>query len=543
MQISKARTARRRLPGRSASDTAPWPAVKDGPYGQQAVGSGAATASRGRSLRWVALGVPALGAVPLLVLLGAYGYFRASDTIAPGVTVGQVPVGGMLLPAAIETLDRAWNRELVLTAVDTSEAGRVWPVSPGEFGISVDASESARRAHAYARGRGPIAGLRQLVNAFTEGQEVAPVVLFDRVQAERAISAWVERAGLQAADATLALEAGQVLTTPSQWGRMLDVQATLELLETGPEEILLRYRFIPLVTNPVSPEIEGVDAAALEAERLLTTNPVIRAYDPVVDEWFEWSPSREEIGGWLQVAPAESGPNLTVKEDSVRAYVQGLSLGEERTLDPEAATQAILAGLTGEPTGPVQLRYLPRYYEVLSQDTLISISFKVGVPYWKWLEVNPQVTARGLIPGESLTIPPRDAMLELPVIMDKRIVISISEQHMWLYQDGELIRDHVVSTGIPNSPTMPGLFQVKSHYLNAYASNWDLYMPHFLGIYHATPNLLNGIHGLPLLSNGVRLWANVLGRPASYGCVILNLEAAEHLYGWAEDGVVVEIRG
>ena len=87
------------------------------------------------------------------------------------------------------------------------------------------------------------------------------------------------------------------------------------------------------------------------------------------------------------------------------------------------------------------------------------------------MENNPQVTARGLVPGESLAIPPRDAMLELPVISGKRIVISLSEQRMWLYQDGELIRENVVSTGIPNSPTMPGLFQVKSHYLNAYASN------------------------------------------------------------------------
>jgi len=46
---------------------------------------------------------------------------------------------------------------------------------------------------------------------------------------------------------------------------------------------------------------------------------------------------------------------------------------------------------------------------------------------------------------------------------------------------------------------------------------------------------------LPMLSNGQRLWASVLGQPASYGCIILNLEAAEWLYEWAEDGVVVEI--
>jgi lipoprotein-anchoring transpeptidase ErfK/SrfK len=33
-----------------------------------------------------------------------------------------------------------------------------------------------------------------------------------------------------------------------------------------------------------------------------------------------------------------------------------------------------------------------------------------------------------------------------------------------------------------------------------------------------------------------------LGRPASFGCIILPLDEAEWLYGWADDGVVVEIR-
>jgi len=77
--------------------------------------------------------------------------------------------------------------------------------------------------------------------------------------------------------------------------------------------------------------------------------------------------------------------------------------------------------------------------------------------------------------------------------------------------------------------------------LNAYAANWDLGMPHFMGIYEAWPGFMNGIHGLPLLSNGHRLWASTLGRQASYGCIILDLEAAESLYSWADTGVVVEI--
>jgi len=61
-----------------------------------------------------------------------------------------------------------------------------------------------------------------------------------------------------------------------------------------------------------------------------------------------------------------------------------------------------------------------------------------------------------------------------------------------------------------------------------------------MGIYEAWPDFMNGIHGLPLLSNGQRLWANALGSPASYGCIILDLAAAEDLYTWADPGVVVE---
>jgi lipoprotein-anchoring transpeptidase ErfK/SrfK len=123
----------------------------------------------------------------------------------------------------------------------------------------------------------------------------------------------------------------------------------------------------------------------------------------------------------------------------------------------------------------------------------------------------------------------------------KRIVISISKQRLWVYENGESIGKYKISTGIDRSPTQPGVFQVQTHDRKAYASVWDLTMTHFLGIYEAWPGFMNGIHGLPTLSSGRRLWGNILGRPASYGCIILDLDNAKRLYNWAEDGVVVEI--
>ena len=113
---------------------------------------------------------------------------------------------------------------------------------------------------------------------------------------------------------------------------------------------------------------------------------------------------------------------------------------------------------------------------------------------------------------------------------------------MWTYENGQMLKEYVISTGVDESPTIPGVFQVQTHELEAYASVWDLYMPHFMGIYQGWPGFWNGLHGLPTLSSGVQLWASVLGRKASYGCIILDLASADTVYHWAEDGVVVEIQ-
>jgi lipoprotein-anchoring transpeptidase ErfK/SrfK len=76
----------------------------------------------------------------------------------------------------------------------------------------------------------------------------------------------------------------------------------------------------------------------------------------------------------------------------------------------------------------------------------------------------------------------------------------------------------------------------------AYASQWDLEMPHFIGIYRAGGDTYNGIHALPILANGQRLWSGNLGSRASFGCIILGIEEAETLFSWAELGVPVIIR-
>ena len=122
----------------------------------------------------------------------------------------------------------------------------------------------------------------------------------------------------------------------------------------------------------------------------------------------------------------------------------------------------------------------------------------------------------------------------------KSIVVSISQQHLWAYQDNTLVYSFVASTGMGNS-TRVGTFHVQDKIPNAYGATWNIWMPDWLGIYYAG-SLENGIHALPILSNGATLWAGYLGTPISFGCVVLGSFEAQQLYNWAEIGTPVTIQ-
>jgi lipoprotein-anchoring transpeptidase ErfK/SrfK len=122
----------------------------------------------------------------------------------------------------------------------------------------------------------------------------------------------------------------------------------------------------------------------------------------------------------------------------------------------------------------------------------------------------------------------------------KYILVDISDQHMYVYEGEALVYSFVSSTGM-NNATRVGTFAVQSKIPNAYGATWNIWMPSWLGIYWSG-GLENGIHALPILSNGATLWEGFLGRPVSYGCVVLGTYEAQLLYDWAEIGTPVEIQ-
>src|SRR5690606_11597904 len=190
----------------------------------------------------------------------------------------------------------------------------------------------------------------------------------------------------------------------------------------------------------------------------------------------------------------------------------------------------------------VRIRHHDTQHTVQPGETITSIAWDYGVPY-PWIQQANPGLGDTLSVGQSITIPSADNFFDFPVVPNKRIVVSISQQRTRVYENGQLKWDWPASTGINSSPTWPGVYQIISHVPNADAANWNLWMPNFLGVYRPVPGqeFTNGFHGFPTRGGSQLLWTNNLGTRVTYGCILLSSDNARLLYDWAEDGVIVEI--
>lgn len=490
---------------------------------------------------WWIYGLAAVGLVLLCgwLLAGVYLYFRFAGPVAPGVRVGDTEVGGLSLEQAAAVIDNAWNRERTLVV---SDGKNYWQAQPLEFGLWVNPQASAERAYAYGRGERRFSQLLGMLTG-AEPDEVQPAVVFSPKIAAAQLANWGPLVDRPPEPASLQFIDGHWTAVPGAPGARFDAEATLKSIAEN-AELIARSGYLPLVTQPVPSPVEDLSAQIAALEEQLNRPLRIHGYDPIGDETLEWIVPRETLGSWMQAELVGGEPKVRIDENSLLAYLNQLEsqLGGGRSFDladpPYAVTER---WQNGQPFRAV-IHHPATTYTVQEGDTLLKISYRMGIPLWMIYEANPGMDVENILVGQTLNIPSKSDLLPLPVVWGKRIVLSISRQRMWIYENGEQIREFVISTGVDRSPTQPGVFQVQTHELSAYASVWELTMPHFLGIYEAWPGFMNGIHGLPTLKSGVRLWESILGRPASYGCIILKLDEAEWLYNWAEDGVVVEIQ-
>lgn len=502
-----------------------------------------------RKRRFSASSLVLLGAALSLLLVGmcfltlavGAGLVYGSGDVLPGVHAAGVDVGGLSRREAAAQLTQAWNgRGIVLR-----DGARTWAAAPAELGITLDADATAAAAYEWGRSEGGITGA---VRSLTGQVTIAPVLNVDLAQFTAYLDSAKGAVDLPATNAGVRLVNGQAAATPPVEGRALNVLATVDVIRADAAGELADGA-LDLVMSTTYPAITDASPLVAQANTLLASPFTVNAYDPIRDDWQHWSAPPDVWASWLAAESAPDSPtglSLSMNTTGPTAFLQAnATFADERFIevaDTVAAMQA--AAARGQASVSIRVWHDSTTYTVHAGQTLAAIAEEIGIPYPYIQAVNPAINTDALLIGQTLTIPSKDILVPLDPIPNKRIVVSRSQQHLWAYENGQVVFDWVISTGLPSSPTALGIFQVQSHEINAYADQWNLYMPHFMGFYHPGPNmaLMNGFHGFPTRGGGYLLWSGDLGHPVTYGCVLLSLENAEALYNWAEEGVVVEVR-
>jgi lipoprotein-anchoring transpeptidase ErfK/SrfK len=478
-----------------------------------------------------------LGVAAAMLIL-AYLFYR-SDLIMPGVQTFGVDLGGKSRAEAAAALQDAWERQTITLVGEK----RTRIVSPQELGLSLDVAATIETA--YQRGRSPAALQTALKN---RGRiSVWPIWQIDLVTAEQTLQQIAPQFAVQPVNAGGQIVGGRAETTPPVPGEALDVPATMARLQQNIVQVAMGGR-LEVALVPVEPAITDTSDLVAQLNQLLTNPLSIRLYDPIRDEAIAWSVTPEVWGSWLSFNPDSEDAtrlNWQVRPARVQDFLVGQaeSFGSERYLDLGESVPTVVDAITGS-SWQVRLRvyHHSRQHIVQPGETMSSIGYDYGIPY-PWIQqANPGV--ENLFAGQTLIIPSPDELIPLPVVEHKRIILSLSQQKMWAYENGAAKWEWPVSTGISSSPTSPGIFQIQTHQPNAYASIWDLWMPHFMGIYRPVPtsDFMNGFHGFPTRSGHNLLWTDDLGHPVTYGCVLISSDNAAALYDWAEEGIVVEIQ-
>ncbi|PIE80245.1 MAG: hypothetical protein CSA11_08925 [Chloroflexi bacterium] len=470
----------------------------------------------------------------VVLALGGILILYQVDWIVPGVSVAGFDVGQRTQAEAATMLQENWDSKVILLELDGSQQSAI----PTDLGLVLDAEQTAVRARQQGRTFASWQGFVEHNGRFL----LSPVWQYEQGQATAGLAAVAAEFALAPVEAELVWQNGRFQAISGQPGRELDIAASEIALGQQAEDVLANGRFEP-VTRVIQPKVPDLSEVAAEANSLLAVPLAVRAYDPVTDETVLQMISPETWGTWLRIEKMDEPFTWSLDDVALANYRQALVLGEGRFVDSEAWQTAVTQAITNhEPQVNLRIYHEPQTHVVASGETLASIGRAYGIPYPWVQQANPGLGS--LNPGQSIVIPSPDDMLPLPIVAHKRIIVSISQQKAWVYEHGRLKWEWLASTGIPSSPTAPGVFQIQTHEANAYAGNWDLWMPSFMGIYRPVPtsDFMNGFHGFPTRGGSTLLWTGDLGHPVTYGCILLSSENAKLLFDWAEAGVIVEIQ-
>jgi vancomycin resistance protein YoaR len=253
--------------------------------------------------------------VTLALLVMAF-QMRYEGRILPGVSALGVDLSGMSRNEASAAIARRFNYPDE-TFFTLRYSDQFWQFSATDMGVSFDAEATLEEA--FTGTSSTFAG--RLINAgmtWLNGRAVSPVIRYDQNAAMQRLLEVAAAINRPALDAALSLDGVNVVTTPGQTGRTLDVAAALAQIDAQIMNLQPGGE-ITLVAAETMPTVWNVDEATGRIQAALSSPLELYADAPDGSRLGPWTASVEQIATLLQIALVD---NL----DGTRRYTVSIEM-------------------------------------------------------------------------------------------------------------------------------------------------------------------------------------------------------------------------
>lgn len=451
--------------------------------------------------------------VLVLMLISSLVYAQTLDgKVYPGVNMGGVNLSGLSYKQAEKTIEQHLIDYRAET-IGLVHYNNSWQPDLNDLGLSYNISATTDYAYAIGRNNSWIDSLIAPVYALSSGDVINPELVVQKNQLDDYLAQIAEQVRVEPIQPRFKFSYGQVEIILGENGLELDT----ELLKAQILNTALRlepiYLALPMIAVEPLNGPEVLTRLLAQAEDLLSSPLVLRSGD------HEYTFEPNELVAWVTVVEQETeqGQDWTLAIDE---QVVNQSLSNKIT-DVAVEPIALVTYQAREPVNPLHE----------GQDGLaLDVDGTLTTIKEQWVQEKVTDTEISLM---SVSRPVEYLDVEAPRSEGKSILVNLTDQSVFAFNDGVLQFYTRASTGKAWTPTKVGEYKVYSKVRRQKMSGPGYYLPgvQWVMFYDGDYSL----HGT--------YWHENFGHPMSHGCTNLSNEDAERFFNFADVGTPVIVVG
>jgi vancomycin resistance protein YoaR len=249
-----------------------------------------------------------------------------SNRVFPGIVMAGVDLSSLTPEQASTVLSQHLTYPKSGKVV-FRDGNTVWVTTPADLGMVFDAGTSVQRAYGLGRQAGLLTNMATQLNAWQGGLYLGPVIIFDARVARTYLENIAAQIDRPVVEADLHLNGTEVVYTPGQIGRLLNVDQTLANLLTQLKTF--RDGEIPLVIEEDAPLVMDASAQAESLRQALSAPLTLNIPNAQNGDPGPWTINQSDLAGMMTIGRVKIGSvwqyQVSIDTQSIQLFIEQIS--------------------------------------------------------------------------------------------------------------------------------------------------------------------------------------------------------------------------